>query len=418
MQLDFNIIPIGISMYTEKPIYVLAAIIGVLAHLGVFIRGEWHLQAPAVVSFHISFAAFMRGTWDLQHHSLPPFFSPHRLRHFLGPRFVAVAKLWHIFQCWDSRNNLMLDSIHKQYGNFVRTGKLALTVHVEPLDAVRLTSLLQGPNESTVSIQLCTTQWMVLTIETQGRMGMTWSIQEPLQSLHAAKNFMQKNVAYEIRRFQKKVRLTFYFSVYSQVDIWSRKGIFIPNPEANIDPGSNYSQMRLPANHKSTTLCNSLHSVKLHDAIAQQRSALALLGPLNSVIWISFLAFSFLPSAWRVRDWFGMMVFFDSCVKTHSEVRTPIFFWFLENVKCINSNQLTTFCFRPKWQNRTLRLGSLKYTIKIDIQEMKRPLKTYLIVYWHSHSCQEVVLHESLSKELFIYPTPDFCWVAYSATMS
>jgi len=128
---------------------LLATLLGVLAHHGVFIRGEWHLRAPAVVVTHIAAAAL---TWTAIAWKHPGevyrslgnatglfgsytvglfgsitvyrlFF--HRLRHFPGPRLAATTKLWHVFQCRDSRNHLVLDSLHKQYGDFVRTGDLA-----------------------------------------------------------------------------------------------------------------------------------------------------------------------------------------------------------------------------------------------------------------------------------------------------
>lgn len=46
-----------------------------------------------------------------------------RLRTFPGPRLAALTKLWHVYQCWDSRNHLVLDAFHKKYGTVVRTGK-------------------------------------------------------------------------------------------------------------------------------------------------------------------------------------------------------------------------------------------------------------------------------------------------------
>lgn len=63
-----------------------------------------------------------------------------------------------------------------------------------------------------------------------------------------------------------------------------------------------------------------MKSGKLHGAIAQQRSALALLGPLNAAIWIVRLAFAFAPFFWRVKDWFGMIAFCDSRIKKRLEV--------------------------------------------------------------------------------------------------
>lgn len=124
-----------------------AGTLGVLAHLGVFIKGEWHLRAPGVVATHAIALIIRPFIWAFNG-SLPVFpcilaFSTlfsiyilalfgsiaayrlffHRLRHFPGPRLAGLTKLWHAYQCRDSRNYLVLDKLHDKYGTFVRTGK-------------------------------------------------------------------------------------------------------------------------------------------------------------------------------------------------------------------------------------------------------------------------------------------------------
>lgn len=124
-----------------------AASLGVLAHIGVFIRGEWHLRGPNIVATHaivlvlgsllrafytslpvissllassILFSTYLIGLFaSISVYRL--FF--HRIRHFPGPRLAALTKFWHAYQCRDSRNHLVLDRLYKQYGPFVRTGK-------------------------------------------------------------------------------------------------------------------------------------------------------------------------------------------------------------------------------------------------------------------------------------------------------
>lgn len=127
--------------------FLAATALGVCAHLGIFIRGEWHLRAPRVVACHIAAlatgislhinrrpeAASSIAVWWLQCFSYYLFgmFTSitiyrlffHRIRHFPGPRAAAVSKLWSVYQCRDSRNHLFLDDLHKKYGNFVRTGQ-------------------------------------------------------------------------------------------------------------------------------------------------------------------------------------------------------------------------------------------------------------------------------------------------------
>lgn len=47
----------------------------------------------------------------------------HRLRYFPGPRLAVVSKLWHVWQCRDSHNHLVLERLHREYKSFVRIGK-------------------------------------------------------------------------------------------------------------------------------------------------------------------------------------------------------------------------------------------------------------------------------------------------------
>lgn len=125
---------------------VAAGISGFLAHQLVFLHGEWHLQAPTVVTVHL-FAIGLVICWEsywtdslvavsskvlvtVGCYLLPLYTSIvvyrvwfHRLRHFPGPRLAAVSKLWHVWQCRDSRNHLVLESLRQEYGPFVRTGE-------------------------------------------------------------------------------------------------------------------------------------------------------------------------------------------------------------------------------------------------------------------------------------------------------
>ena len=125
--------------------HVSASVLGFLAHQLVFIRGEWHLLAPTLVSLHFMLAILLivaevqlngdvasgsiNALGSITCYSVTLFTSIaiyriyfHRLRHFPGPRLAAVSKLWHVWQCRDSRNHLVLENLHQQYGPFVRTG--------------------------------------------------------------------------------------------------------------------------------------------------------------------------------------------------------------------------------------------------------------------------------------------------------
>lgn len=125
---------------------------GSSVHLGVFIRGEWHLRTAHAVAiplllFCLGFlfwTAWLSAPVPRYNTMAALLFLPyimglygslsiyrlvfHRLRKFPGPRLAALSKLWHVYQCRDSRNHLVLDGLYKKYGTFVRSGKPSLQI--------------------------------------------------------------------------------------------------------------------------------------------------------------------------------------------------------------------------------------------------------------------------------------------------
>jgi signal transduction histidine kinase len=129
------------------PFAAIASALGVLSHLGYFIRGEHHLQAywlllisitAPVALFAFLFqslglsvfqaAIFVTTTWWAYAGSLwmsmivyRLFF--HRLRSYHGPLLWKVSKLTgHVASITKLDNFRVLDKLHQQYGDYVRTG--------------------------------------------------------------------------------------------------------------------------------------------------------------------------------------------------------------------------------------------------------------------------------------------------------
>ncbi|KAL9052535.1 MAG: hypothetical protein Q9162_005339 [Coniocarpon cinnabarinum] len=132
---------------------VLVAIgFGVGVHRAIFRQGEWHLQAPWILIFHIiAFASLSYAIFLLKSEqsyiklfliaqitatylsSLFTSIVAHRLlssplSSFSGPLPAKISKLWHLYKCLDAKNHLLLDDLHKQYGDFVRTGPNELAI--------------------------------------------------------------------------------------------------------------------------------------------------------------------------------------------------------------------------------------------------------------------------------------------------
>ena len=145
----------------------LAAILGVVSHQRLFIRGEWHMQAPTLAKFYaaLSILVFLfESRWKgsdilgslwatlliITAYAGALFTSIviyrvffHRLRKFPGPWMAKCTKFWHVYKCVDGKNHLLLDNLYRQYGQFVRTGPEEITIfHPEVLSAV------DGPGNS------------------------------------------------------------------------------------------------------------------------------------------------------------------------------------------------------------------------------------------------------------------------------
>lgn len=133
----------------------IGALIGLGAHIGIYIHGEWHIQAPLLFKSHLVIAAIALGgfQWYGSDHVLGNMFANviigltsyllavftsiltyrivpglHRLSKFPGPFLLKTSKLWHVWACRHSMNHFFLDSLHKKYGDFVRTGPTEITV--------------------------------------------------------------------------------------------------------------------------------------------------------------------------------------------------------------------------------------------------------------------------------------------------
>lgn len=137
----------GISATIAHPYELLAAAAtGLFCHNAIFIHGEWHQQVTSLLGLHAA-AITLVTLFEATYQGLSPvssfnaslivvgtygvfFFASmiiyrtffHRLRHFPGPVLARWSKFWHVFQCWDSRNHLLMENLRRQYGDFVRIG--------------------------------------------------------------------------------------------------------------------------------------------------------------------------------------------------------------------------------------------------------------------------------------------------------
>ena len=125
-----------------------ASFAAILCHTLAFVHGQWHMYGTSLLkSLFIIFAtialleslyqglpfasAFMASGGVCSTYLSSLFVSIityrtlfHRLHHFPGPALAKISKLWHVAHCLGSKNHLLLDGVHEEYVDFVRTGTL------------------------------------------------------------------------------------------------------------------------------------------------------------------------------------------------------------------------------------------------------------------------------------------------------
>lgn len=146
-----------------------AASAGLISHATFFIHGEHHIRAPklSMIFFVLSNLIFLGHLttydYDLQcaagatlsimaAYCASVFGSIivyrtlfHKLHKFPGPPVAKVTKLWHMWKVLGFGNHLLMEEMHKKYGDFVRIGQCRREFVTDP--DMELSHSRTGPNE-------------------------------------------------------------------------------------------------------------------------------------------------------------------------------------------------------------------------------------------------------------------------------
>ncbi|KAI1412243.1 cytochrome P450 [Hypoxylon sp. FL1857] len=299
-------------MLSSTPGYVsLAAVmLGVLSHLVVFIRGEWHMQAPTLVKVYSLFAlaifiveyrleadvrtSLRTTTIAITSYAAGLFTSIiiyrkyfHRLRHFPGPWVAGATKFWHVWQCRTGKNYLVLEKLRHQYGPIIRTGPEELTI----IDAA-VPLAVDGPgNECTKAV------WYDFLL--------------PEIALNTTRSIKEHNSRRRLwdRSFSTKAlaiyeeRVVEYAEVLaSQIEKLAQQGAPV-----NVSDWFYWFTFDVMGEFAFARSFGMLRDEKWHFAVRLLRKAMSLLGPFSPVPWIAQIAFYITPWMYVVRDWLAMM---------------------------------------------------------------------------------------------------------------
>lgn len=213
----------------------------------------------------------------------------HRIRHFPGPRLARVSKLWHTYHCLNGQNHLLLERLHRQYGDFVRTGPSEITIfHSDALVK------LDGPGNKTTKsdwYDFILPQVGVTTIRDRSyhdQRRRVWTKGLSTSDLSRYQEYIstqaQKLEAIVAAAAENKA--TVDFSTYAYWLSFDVMGLFVFSRSFDM-----------------------LHQEEWHDSVVTLRRAMSVLGPFSSVPWLGQIGFKFLKGYWVVKDWYTMIEF-------------------------------------------------------------------------------------------------------------
>ncbi|KAB8294166.1 hypothetical protein EYC80_009606 [Monilinia laxa] len=315
----------------------MASCTGIAAHNLIFIHDEWHLLAPTLLSIHVILAISViavelwYGGLNIESYLgalvsiacyLTSLFGSiviyrlyfHRLRYFPGPRLAAASKLWHVWQCRDSRNHLVLEKLHQEYGGFVRTGPCEITVF-----SAGAFEAMDGPKSNTTR-----SDWYdllyprVSSVFTRDK-----ALHDERRRIWSHSLSSRALLSYEPRVLRKVIGLK------DHIQQAGCKPIL-------VNDLMQWFSFDLMGDFAFSQDFGMMEKLEYHSAIMMVRSAITLLGPFSPAIWIPRLGFAFLSRFWKVRDWFGMLAFCDSCMERRMKTTVKerdIASWFIEDAE-------------------------------------------------------------------------------------
>ena len=288
-----------------------AAALGVCSHHGFYIRGEWHMQAPTILRFYVTLSLLVLlielsyGAGSVHQRFYTAFFIItahftaiclsiaiyrkyfHRLRRFPGPWMAGVSKIWHVYQCRNSQNHLLLDGLYRKYGAFVRTGPDEITVfHPEVLPAV------DGPgNHCTKAV------WYDFLLP---ELALNTTRSKPDHDKRRRiwdRGFSTKALAF----YEERV-VQYAESLESRIAKLADAGEPI-----NVCDWFYWFTFDVMGEFAFGKSFDMLTTKQWHIAVVMLRKAMRLLGPLSPVPWLAQIGFNTAPWLWVVRDWLAML---------------------------------------------------------------------------------------------------------------
>ncbi|KAI1662063.1 cytochrome P450 [Daldinia decipiens] len=313
--------------------WMVGIVCGLIAHHGIFIKGEWHIQAPRIIVGHLwIFFVLTLASYITRGHGFGKIFDVlllmssgylpgllfsiiiyrfffHQLTQttFPGPWYARITKLWHVWACRDSKNHVVLNRLQNKYGDFVRTGPSELTIF-----RPEIFMALDGPHSECMK-----SDWYDLLIPNLAL------VTARDRGTHAVRR-RQWNRAFSTKALQLHDR-----KIMRHLDELDRhieaeaKGRRVSNAR-NLFYWFAFDAMGDFVLGKSFGM---QQNQEWHHVIFRLQRALSLLGPLSPAPWLIHVGFQLAPRILQLKDWFDMVAWcqtqMDMRIKDSSRYQEP-----------------------------------------------------------------------------------------------
>ncbi|KAI2615890.1 cytochrome P450 [Hypoxylon sp. NC1633] len=287
-----------------------AFLLGIASHLALFIRGEWHMEAPLLVAVYFAISLVILSAELYLGHDIETSLLKteimigsyavglltsivvyrkyfHRIRHFPGPWAAGATKFWHVWQCRTGQNYLVIEKLREKYGPIIRTGPEELTI----IDAA-VPPAVDGPNNK------CTKAVWYDFLLPEIALNTTRSIGEH----NARRRIWDQGFSAKALAVYEERIVEYAETLAARIEEVAQKG-----DPVNVSDWFYWFTFDVMGEFAFGRSFNMLRDKKWHFAVRLLRRAMSLLGPFSPVPWLAQIAFYITPWMYIVRDWLNMM---------------------------------------------------------------------------------------------------------------
>ncbi|KAI1351961.1 cytochrome P450 [Xylaria sp. FL0043] len=308
------------------------ALLGILSHLVVFIRREWHMKVPALIATYSlltiallyaeysvirDFSNSIRLVGDIIVSYAAGLFSSitiyrryfHRLRAFPGPPLASITKFWHVWKSFGGKNHILIEQLSRRYGSIIRTGPEELTI----IDAA-IPHIVDGPKSQFTKATFYDTVLPMVAINT------TRSADEH----DARRRIWNKGFGSKAIAGYEDIALRHVELLVTQIEnLVYEKGSTDSSREVNINVTDWFSWFAFDVmgEFAFSRSFQMLQDRKWHSKIRLLVDGMSASAYVTPVPWLAQLGKNIRPRMSLVKDWDSMLQWCSECMDERREMK-------------------------------------------------------------------------------------------------